>query len=489
MLSKPITISDWKKGMHISPYAGFSQMRGIDPNKVDGCASIELAPVVVSFTITQPSLINWILSDKSGVVYFLDNTGKVFKTTDYATAVQISGNTTTDSYGNGFAYWKNHIFVARKGVVDAYLSPTWTSALATLSVSQNMNNPMFVGQDDVLYIGNGRFVASISEVAGKTFNAADSTTWEFKATALSLPQDYIITCFAEISDTLMIGTFFGTSSPNVKVSDIFSWDRDTTHSYSIPIRMNNEGVNSIINNNNTLYISSGYQGDILVSNGVSVSELSKIPLDVKEKNGSSGLRIIVFPDAMEFLGNELLIGASQSALTNTKTDNPIGVFGLLKDTIRYIGNTTLGKDGSDGTAIQITSIHSVNPFEFFVAWATNGTYGVDHIVPSNNKIGSYGAYCESEMYLVGSDREPATLECFDFYLNKPLVSGDGIRLSYRTSASGSYTEIITLDFATYGAVNTYSFQNTITNLKTVQFKLELTATSTTTPELRAIIIK
>src|SRR3990167_8509152 len=104
MLTKPIQISDWLKGMKVSPYAGFSQMRGIDPHRVEGCATIEFTPTPVTFSVTQPSLVRWTISDKAGAIYFLDAGGKLFKTTDYATATQVTGNTTSGASGNGLAY-------------------------------------------------------------------------------------------------------------------------------------------------------------------------------------------------------------------------------------------------------------------------------------------------------------------------------------------------------------------------------------------------
>ena len=165
----------------------------------------------------------------------------------------------------------------------------------------------------------------------------------------------------------------------------------------------------------------------------------------------------------------------------------MGVYGFQDKTTRFLGNVSDGKDGSDGTRVLITSIFAVSPNEYFVAWASGTTYGIDYFGPANDRIASYGAYCHSEIFIIGSDRLPETLEFFDIYLSKNMVSGDGIRLSYRLENSGNFTTIATMDFATHGAVNLWSFKYSIPKIKTIQFKVEMTATSTTTPELIMIM--
>lgn len=488
-LRKPIVISDWLKGMSVSPYGAFAQMRGLDPHRIEGIVTIEFAPTPVVFSITQPSLINWTISDKAGVIYFLDNTGKLFSSSSYFTGAQVTGNTTSSATGNGLAYWKNYVFVARNGVVDAYLSPTWTSSLATLEVSRSGVNPLFVAQDDVFYIGNGRYVATITENAGQIFDPSNSATFTFAATAIKLPQDYAVVSFSELGDKLMAGTIFGTpgATTNVKISDIFPIDRVNLN-YSLPIRLDDEGINSLLTSNNLLYISSGLKGNLSISNGVSVSELLSVPLDVKERDSVGYWALSIYPDAFDFWGDELFIGVSNISASG-QTINPFGVYGLKGKTMRFLGNISAGVNGSSGTRVQITSIYAVSPSEFFVSWASDLTYGVDFFTSSVNRIGSYGAYAETELYFIGSEREPATLEYFDFILKKPLASGDGIRLSYRESGSGDYTTIVTFDFATHGAVSYFSHTISIPNLKIVQFKIEMTCTSTAGPQLRAIIIQ
>ena len=373
MLKNPIILGNWGRGMKVSPYEGFSQFRGIDPYKIPGVASIERAPVAL--TGSGISATYWMAKNSlssSNIIYMLDSAGKLWTTTDYASYTQIQGtayNATTEStaaHGNGMVYWKGHVIRIRDAKIDAYKisNTTWTyqftNATADLADTNTDFNPAFVGQDDKVYIGNNQYIAVLAEVAGQTFDCANTATFTFTQKALTLPKDYVVRCFAELGDRLMIGARFGFTT-DTQVSDIFPWDRDTTHSFSLPIRLSDEGINSMETANNVLYISSGYGGKIYVSNGVSVSPFAQIPLDVKEKNGSpSGLRIKVYPDGMAFFGDELLLGIGQNASGSGKTDNPIGVYSFYKGATRYIGNGSYAKDGSDGTRINITSLFAIS---------------------------------------------------------------------------------------------------------------------------------
>lgn len=508
MLKKPIIINNWQSGMKLSALEGFSQFRGIDPYKMPGTASIDHAPValtgatldgLVNWTVIQPRTFTTPTPDvPAGTVYFLTGSGKLYKTTDYATLTQVTGNTTTNGTGNGMVYWKGCIWIMRNQYLDYYDidAATWHNGSDTgfaLTTAHAGFNPLWVGQDDVLYIGHGQFVSMIQEnslnsfvpstAAGVTFTNSETTV------VLRLPKDYTVSCFAELGNQLMPGTQFGTSAVNTKVADIFPWDRNTAHGTSLPIRLNEEGINAMIVADNTLYVSAGYGGTVYVTNGVSASTLSVVPLDTKQKTGSpSALYILVNPDAMEFYGSELLLGVSQGSSSATKTENPMGVYSLYKGAWRFLGVGSHGKDGSDGTRVVIGSIYSVSPNEFFVGWQAGSSYGVDYYGPANNRVSSYGAYMYSQLYPVSLPQDPDTVESFNIFFKKPLVSGDGLRLSYRTNESGTFKALKTIDYATYKGIDSFYFKQSLPATRMIQFKIELTATSTTTPELIQIIV-
>ncbi len=511
MLKKPLIIGaeNWKLGMKVSPYSGFSQFRGLDPHKIESCASIERAPVAMTgATLDNPP--TWIVIQPitfagvsvAGTPYFLTGNGKLYKISGYTTYSHVQGtgyDVSKETAGYGLVYWKGCIWVIRAQYVDYYdiANNTWHYQFRILKVPHSGFNPAFVGQDDKLYIGDGQWVAAISETSGATFSPSAGTGIDaIDDDALKLAQDYVVSCFAELNDKLMIGTQFGTSAVLTKVADIFPWSRNTAESFLLPICLNEEGINSMLISNNLLYISAGYGGNIYVSNGVSASPIYNVPLDTKEKTGSpSALYLQVYPDAFDFQGKELLLGVSQGSTDASKTENPMGVYGFLSKTARFLGNGSYAKNGSDGTRIVIGSIYSISPNEFLVGWQSGTDYGIDYYGPANNRITSYGAYCHSPLYVIGTKSNPATIESYDFYLAKPLATGDGIKLSYRTSRSGGFILLATLDYATMCPLGTeivdfWSFSNTaIKNAKSIQFLIEMTTTGTSSPELHQTILQ
>ncbi len=498
MLKKPINLLEkLSGGMVLSPFEGFPQVRGIDFHSLKGIAQIERAPVALTTSGTAISRGLWTITINTGVVYILDSNGRLFTTTVGATTysqVTGTGQSTTNASGNGLVFWKGHIIVVRDQIVDAYKlsNATWYE-LGTLTNSRpNLPNPAFVGQDDIVYIGNGKNIASITENSGQTFDASNAATFTFANGVLSggLPQDYAVNSFAELNNDLAIGTLFGTSSdqPN-KTADIFPWSRNTAEGVNLPIRIGDEGINSLLTSNNLLTISAGLKGNIYISNGVSVSDPFSTPLDSKENAGDSVIvRFPVYPDAMDYLGNELLIGITQNSSGSVPAHNPIGVYGYLKGAFRFLGNGSYNKDGSDGTKVRITSVYSISPSVFYVCWWSGSTTGIDYYGPENNRISSHSnAYMISNVFILGTDKEPAKLETFDFYLGENLAIGDEIKLQYRNGNSGSWIDIATLDFVTYGAISHWNFDYPIDNIKAIQFKTSMLATGTTSPKLASIL--
>ena len=165
------------------------------------------------------------------------------------------------------------------------------------------------------------------------------------------------------------------------------------------------------------------------------------------------------------------------------TTNPMGVYGYKNGTIRYLGNTSSGKDGSDGTQVKITAIFAISGEEFLIGWMNDTTYGIDYIGVANNRIQSYGAYLISPIYIVGTKRSSSSIEYFDVFLSKELASGEGVRISYRENLTDDFTTIATIDFATYGAISHFTFPKSIPNALMIQVKVELTSTGNSSPEV------
>lgn len=121
---------------------------------------------------------------------------------------------------------------------DDYMStvPTSGAALGTDP------HPMIVGDDGILYIGDGKDVAS--------FNA---TTTTFNASALDLPASYIITSFAKTSNYLVIFAYKDSSSGSTfyrSECTAFFWDYvSESFTYAFPLSGNYVNGGFSLNNN------------------------------------------------------------------------------------------------------------------------------------------------------------------------------------------------------------------------------------------------
>jgi hypothetical protein len=104
---------------------------------------------------------------------------------------------------------------------------------------------------------------------------------------------------------------------------------------------------------------------------------------------------------------------------------------------------------------------------------------------------SYAAFFESELYQVGSRRNPKTYEHLEVALAKPLVSGQYVRVSYRKNLTDNYTVITTLDYSsTSVGKTTHLVKALIADAQFVQLKVELSqdasVVSTSNVHLREI---
>lgn len=128
---------------------------------------------------------------------------------------------------------------------DDYMSTVPTTPLADnwggvdtndyLTQGQGIPHPMIVGDDNILYIGNGKDLASLNNT---TFNGS----------ALDLPNGYVITSFAKLPNFLVIFAYLktGANSSYKSSSTAFFWNYvDSSFSYAYPLKGNyvNGGFN------------------------------------------------------------------------------------------------------------------------------------------------------------------------------------------------------------------------------------------------------
>lgn len=481
MASKDLVINEWYKGIAESPHLGFGAMRNVDITSVPGVVQANLKLTKVSGS-TITGMPKWAAVDpRNGNIWVLDTDQKVYKSTDDgASWSHVSGNTTSGGVGEGLAIWKDYLFVARDNEIDVYgpLSgvAAWSNSWKTDLTPVDANNaveathPMLVGQDDVLYIGNSRYVASVSENTGQTFAPATAASFTYTAQALDLPTGYKVRCLAELGQNLMIGTWRGFGINDTQVADIFPWDR-VSSSFGLPIRLQEFGVHALLTVNNLMYIIAGVNGSVYVSNGTSTRLLRKIPDDLTNFQGGAYANFM--PGAIAYKDNKIYFGMSAGG-TNVTTP----VFGVWS--VSTTGTLNFEYAISDGT-IDFNGTHTIGLVfpvaagRMLVGWRVSSTYGLD-LSESSTRYTNYLAEVPSPMYRVGNPLQPTQFQEIDVILDKPLASGDGIRIKYRSNRNDSFTTLGTYDFSTdgIGAVDNFHISFPSPSFVNLQFLIGLT---------------
>lgn len=255
---------DWTKGLlpqHTSPAGsseelgdGFSTMSAVNPYRFPGYLSPGFAPDSATNESTVDATI------RAGVI---DNlTAYLFggsKILTYTVATNTLAGSATATIGNNLASGghsghttftasdavrytvsgTDYIFYSWNDNTDGdigtfdlsstFVDNYWTNTAGATALSKDYEHPMIVGDDNILYIGNGKDLASLQ---------SDGTDND---SALDLPTGYEITSFAKTSNYLVI--YAHTTNANSSVyrseSTAFFWDyRSESFTYAFPIQGN-----------------------------------------------------------------------------------------------------------------------------------------------------------------------------------------------------------------------------------------------------------
>jgi len=126
-----------------------------------------------------------------------------------------------------------------------------------------------------------------------------------------------------------------------------------------------------------------------------------------------------------------------------------------------------------------------------IGWQTASAQGVDMVGKDNRRVTSYGAYADSPLFRVGSPARKRTFAEAEFQLEKPLTTGQGVKLQYRTDTAASWTDIVTIDYATDGGAVSYCVPASIADVERLQVRVLLTsyASGTTSPILTEVRLR
>lgn len=312
-----------------------------------------------------------------------------------------------------------------------------------------------------LFIGDGRYVAKM-EPGGLVFT--DS--------ALTLPEGYRVRCLEVIGDFLAIGTYRGSNIQDENSAVVFFWD-GTSDSFNFKADANAEGIRSMHNLDNRLYVVAGNGLGLYMYNGADFTKVE----DFGELLGldlAAGQWGDVLPDAMTGVNGNLMIGVSVGGGGSEK--NGVYQYGRLSSNQEFSLERRYMPSDATPLTEQIGSIFSVSTSQMYVSWKETDTpaYGIDKTASTiYGYTGEITPYVETVKYEIITSKGQDSLISGVQLLARPMDADHTITVKYKVDDATSYTTLGTItstsqSFPLYGVYK---------RGQTIQIRLEFTSTS------------
>lgn len=418
-------------------------------------------------TVRQVSIgtIKWIIKetvtgrkfalDSNGRVWFKNSSGSVYYLL-HNSAIESPSGALTNAAGNGLVVHSfsrtdvTYLFVFRNAAIDvvnvggttAVEAIAWSNSWQTMNSGSGSENSHHVikGQDDALYFCDDRYVGSIIENVGSSFDPATSGTFTYNNQALDLPTFEKAECLEELGTTLLIGgkTF----------NKIYPWDR-ISNSFDLPLSVPETSIKRLKNLGETVYILAGTWGKIYETQGTYVKEVTKLPTYVINNGYSLAANPITW-GALTQVNGSLLFGVGGT------TSGSSGVYRLNAGKLTH--------DNTPSTSsTNVTAVFAEDEF-YEIGYAG----GIDTL--STAQYSAYQTILHSPLYRVGSKTGKATYSQLEVQTAKPMSAGN-IRVSYRRDTTSAFTTLATF---TSSATET-SFMNDvgIIDIENIQIQIEM----------------
>lgn len=420
-----------------------------------------------TITTTNPGTINHTTRDAVGKTFCIDSNGRLwFRFLDVTKWILVIGNTLTNGNGNGIACFTNssgsaYVFVFRNAVIDVVVNsstlattPSWTSSWQTMNTGSGTNNPhhALLGQDNIVYYTDDKYVGSIQENSGSAFDPSNAATYTFSQDALDLPNGEVAQWLEEQGTNLLIA--------GKSWNKIYPWDR-TSASFNLPIIVPETNVQRLKNIGGTVFILAGSKGRIYKTLGVTVEDFVTIPVAVQNSGDTVQYTQLTWGGIAERSG-ALLVGVSGITTANN------GVWLIYPD-----GRMTIDATPSAGGSAYPTSIMqgpnypSYTSDDFYMFGYANGG---DLIDVSRYAADTFAGVYQSLLYQLATKTGKASYSVLEVQINKPAATGN-VRVGYRTDTSSAFTTLAT--FTADGSATSFKADIGITDLENIQIQAEV----------------
>ncbi len=347
--------------------------------------------------------------------------------------------------------------------------PAGTYSVEILDETATVHKTLVSKVDGNLYFGNGRNLGRIlSQNANISFipNYPTSYVVDYGVTELLQPDDDVVDMVDLKSTMVICGN-----------KDTYTWDYVSSNvSAPSPVGEQIVRVENLLSN---LYITAGQKGNIYLSNGYSNQILLKIPdfiAGVIDPVWSFGDLMIhrakLWFQALAYStsGTNLLAGIFSLNVSPTKTDIDMSDALVMEAQNSYGLTPPLG-------ALQNGLLISNEPSSsgqdsYYSVWSNGATTGgIDY--NDTTLWQNFEPIIETDIVPIGNILDKKTFGNIEFKLDRPMTTGDQIRLSWRPSITDSYTVMGT---TTSLQLSDY-YPSNISQSQWAQFKVEFACAS------------
>lgn len=421
-------------------------------------------------TTVNPGTINHIVKDgrtsdffgqdSNGRIWYGSQTGRWLLLNNSALDNAVVGSAAlANAAGNGIALWKllesastYYLVSFRNAVIDIAdvygtsdkETPSWTNAWQALNSgagSGNRHQPI-VGQDDIVYWVDDRYIGSLKENSGTTFAPGTSNTYTYNSQALDTPAGELLVCIEEQGANVLAGSS--------RTGKIYPWDR-TSDSFNLPLICTESNVQRLKNIGSKVMILAGTAGNIYSTNGSTVRFEKTLPRQVINQSMTLQSNVVTWGGVSSSGQGAFLFGAGVLTTANS------GVYKLYPDGRLVITNIPSSGAGN------ATAIYAGDDF-FNIGFASGAAY-VDTSLYS-----SFEGVIQWDFMRVATKVGKGTYSHLECVIAKPSATGN-VRVSYRTDTSSSFTTLAT--FAADGSTTTFMSDIGLSDIENIQVQAEI----------------
>lgn len=438
--------------------------------------------------INPKGIVEFATDDSQSTICAIDGDGRAWRSSVYSPKWELlDGNTSAAGGGYGVAFWKNYWFFFSATKVDVITAANVTNKVATWADIDwtptgwaalnggSGHHRSLIGQDGILYICNGKYIATFKEVSGATFDPANNATYVVNTKALDLP--FNSTCLEELRTDLMIGT---------DSDKVYFWDR-LSPSFTFPLIIPERYTYDMVNIDNIVYLFSGNSGTIYKTNGVSSDIAVKIPEHISNYYYSAVGNQITFNQADAMAKRIVFTTTMLYGYGGANIINAVWSYYPNKNSL-IVENTIT--DVAELYNFKFYAIKPIDQKTYFVSYHKDGfSLPDDYAIATQDLQGNTQSSCGSftsslyvdtppyaitELLSLGGHLNTATINQVEITTMEALRAGESVDIYYRTTIDGAWTLLKSIDRTITGATTTFNSIITeapLSGIKEIQFKI------------------